>query len=109
MDKIIAEFGFTIVTAVFVIILLIWILTHSHSVMEFMFLLGIVSGVVYFSMLLSQQMDEKRTNSEFLMISKKTAIKNYIGRRNSQTGRFRVMGRYRPLISNLKEVEKSQP
>ena len=109
MEKIIGEFGFTIATAVLVIILLLWILTHTHSIMEFVFLTSILSGVIYFSMRLSQQMDSEKINSEYLMISKKTALKHYIGRLNSQTGRFRVLGRYRPLISNLKEVEKKQP
>ena len=109
MNKIVGEFGFTIVTAVLVIILLLWILTHTHSIMEFVFLAIVLGGAVYSSMLLSKKMDCDRLNGEFLMISKKTAVKNYIGRHNPQTGRFRVLGRYRSLISNLKEVEKKQP
>jgi len=106
MDKIIAEFGFTILTSVLVIILLIWILTHVHSVMEFVFLVGVIGGIVYSSILLSQKMDADVIKKNYLLIHKKVAIKYYIGRQDPQTGRFRVMGRYRRLISNLREVEK---
>ena len=107
MEKIVAEFGFTIATSVLAIILLLWILTHTHSVMEFVFLTAVLGGVVYFSMKLSERL--ATANGDFLIISKKTAIKHHIGRRNARTGKFRVLGRYRKLISNLKEVEKSQP
>jgi hypothetical protein len=108
VEKIIGEFGFTAITSVLVIVLLIWILTHTHSLMEFVFLGAMLGGVVYFSMELSRQMDRNNLFRDYLMISKRTAIKNYIGRHNPRTGQFRVIGRYRSLISNLKEVEEKK-
>ncbi|MCK5834250.1 MAG: hypothetical protein KAG98_00785 [Lentisphaeria bacterium] len=105
MEKLLSEFGNTIGVATVSIFLIIWILTHTHSVMEFVFLLSLLGGVIFFSMKLSEQLDTR--SRDYLMISKKTALKNYMGRRSSKTGRFRVLGRYRKLVSNLKEVEKA--
>ena len=104
MENSVNEFGYIIVTSVLVVLLALWILTHIHNVIEFVFLMIVLGGVVLFSMKLSDQIERKR--GDFLMISKKTAIKNNIGGHDLLTNRFIVRRPYRKLISNLKEVER---
>ncbi len=106
---ILKEFGMMIVFSILMIVILFWILTHVHSVMEFVFLVGVVAGIVYSGIELAKKQNANHLVRSYLMISKKTAIKNYMARYNVLNGEFRVIGRYRDIVSNLKQVETDSP